>query len=155
MSENAIGKPLRAKLFSGGVLVLASIVLILMLFLPFISLELDRQIKSLETDMQNNIEEEATTLARLLVFEFSRLQDIIDIMYEDMSSEQMDVRITPIRNYLWEKVTFNSVIQNIELLDDSDSVHLLPFGLDEVDHAAADSIHKIKDTNRKNMLFDE
>ena len=122
-------KSLRAKFFSSGIIVLATIFFILMIFLPFITFELDEQIKQLEAYQMQNIRKEAETLARMLVFEFARLEDLKDIVVileEDY--EEYEASILPIRNYLWEKVIFNSIIRDIELLDQTGNIHLKPFG---------------------------
>lgn len=128
--SRATWRSLRAKFFSSGVVVLTTIFFTLMLFLPFMNLELDEQIKQMERDQQENIRKEAETIARLLVFEFSRLQDLIDILYP-LNGNGVDPAIVPIRNYLWEKVTFNAIIRNIRLLDDSGTILLTPFGSPE------------------------
>ncbi len=55
------------------------------------------------------IEKEADTIARLLVFEFSHLKELE--MQTDQSS--VDDRV---KRLLWEKVTFNEAIRGIELI---------------------------------------
>lgn len=123
-------RSLRAKFFSSGVVVLTTIFFTLMLFLPFMNLELDEQIKQMERDQHANVRKEAETIARLLVFEFSRLQDLIEILYP-LSGGGLEAAKIPIRNYLWEKVTFNAIIRNIRLLNDTGEILLTPFGTAE------------------------
>lgn len=134
-------KSLRAKFFSSGIIVLATIFFILMIFLPFITFELDEQIKQLESYQMNNIRKEAETLARMLVFEFSRLQDLVDILYipED-DHDKYEENILPIQNYLWEKVTFNSIIRDIELLDQTGRIHLKTFGSENLPESSDDTL---------------
>lgn len=124
-------KSLRSKFFSSGVIVLVTIFFLLMLFLPFISIELDEQIKQLERDQRLNVRNEAITLSRLLVFEFSRLQDLIDILQENGIENGYESKITSISNYLWEKVTFNTIIRDIKLLHDGGQILIRPYGADQ------------------------
>jgi signal transduction histidine kinase len=125
--EKGTWKSLRSKFFSSGIIVLSAIVVTLMFVLPFISIELEEQISHLREDLDSNVRDEAITIARLLVFEFSRLYDLVEILrIKDL--DILEEALVPIRNYLWEKVTFNAVIKDILLLDKTGTILLEPFG---------------------------
>ena len=119
---------LRSKFFASGIILLLTVLTTLMLFLPFLNYELDLQIEQQEAFNRENIRQEAETIARLLVFELSRLDELWGILYEPADGESADTVIPLVRTYLWEKVTFNTIIRDIELLDDFGAVHLVPFG---------------------------
>jgi signal transduction histidine kinase len=53
----------------------------------------------------------ATTIARLMVLEFSQWQDLLQMVFAE--PKQGEERI---KNLLWEKVVFNEVIEGIELI---------------------------------------
>jgi signal transduction histidine kinase len=128
--SNSMQKPgwrsLRSRFFSSGLIVMATIVLVMMLFLPFISFELDEQIAQLEEDMRDNIRQEGLTIARLLVYELSRFADLIDILNVPGDTDTFDQYRSRIAYSLWEKVVFNKIINNIQLLDDTGTLHLTP-----------------------------
>lgn len=136
--EKGAWRSLRSKFFSSGIIVLTTILFTLMLFLPFMNFELDEQIRKLKVDQRINTRKEAETLARLLVFEFSRLQDLITILDEPVGKDGMLKQPESIRKYLWEKVTFNSIIRDIQLLDNSERIHITPYGQDTQEPKAVD-----------------
>ncbi|MEJ2673052.1 MAG: hypothetical protein P8168_12810 [Deltaproteobacteria bacterium] len=102
---------LRNRLFvlAGAIFLLCAVVI--MLFFPLLSLSLtglqNRTIKS----MQDGAEVEATTIARLLVMEFSSLKGLMQVT--PTSNTPVDQKI---KDLLWEKVTFNKIIEGIELI---------------------------------------
>jgi len=102
---------LRNRLFvlAGATFLLCAVVILL--FFPLLNLTLDglqdRTLKS----MQEGAEREATTIARLLVLEFSSLEGLMKV------SPTVDTPMDQwIKNLLWEKVTFNEIIMGIELI---------------------------------------
>jgi hypothetical protein len=113
---------LRNRLFvlAGATFLLCAVVILL--FFPLLSLTLDglqgRTLKS----MQEGSEVEATTIARLLVLEFSSLKGLMQVT--PTSNTPVDQRI---KDLLWEKVTFNEIIEGIELIqgqEDAQGRHL-------------------------------
>lgn len=60
--------------------------------------------------VQQEVEKEADTIARLLVFEFSHLKELETQTEVDRAIEER------IKRLLWEKVSFNETIQGIELI---------------------------------------
>jgi signal transduction histidine kinase len=122
-------RSLRSRFFSSGLIVMATIVLVLMLFLPFITFELDEQIAQLERDLRNNIHQEGQTIARLFVYELSRFQDLVDILSIPRGSPRFDSYRINIGYSLWEKVVFNKIINDIQLLDDTGTIQLTPHAL--------------------------
>jgi signal transduction histidine kinase len=109
--ETFIRYSLRNRLFvlAGATFLLCAVV-ILLLF-PLLNLTLDglqnRTIKS----MQEAVEVEATTIARLLVMEFSSTKGLMQVT--PTSNTEMDQWI---KNLVWEKVTFNEIIEGVELI---------------------------------------
>lgn len=102
---------LRNRLFvlAGATFLLCAVVILL--FFPLLNLTLsglqDRTLKS----MQEGAEVEATTIARLLVLEFSSLKGLMQVTpTSNTPTDQM------IKDLLWEKVTFNEIIEGIELI---------------------------------------
>jgi signal transduction histidine kinase len=113
---------LRNRLFvlASATFLLCAVVIIL--FFPLLSLNLyglqNRTLKS----MQEGAEIEATTIARLLVIEFSSLKGLLQVT--PASNTAVDQGIT---NLLWEQVTFNEIIEGIELIqaqEDAQGRHL-------------------------------
>jgi hypothetical protein len=102
---------LRNRLFvlAGATFLLCAVVILL--FFPLLNLTLnglqDRTLKS----MQEGNEVEATTIARLLVLEFSSLKGLMQVT--PTSNTPTDQWI---KDLLWEKVTFNEIIEGIELI---------------------------------------
>ncbi len=102
---------LRNRLFvlAGATFLLCAVVILL--FFPLLNLTLnglqDRTLKS----MQEGAEVEATTIARLLVLEFSSLKGLMQVTpTSNTPTDQL------IKDLLWEKVTFNEIIEGIELI---------------------------------------
>jgi signal transduction histidine kinase len=126
--EGGYSRSLRSKFFAGGIILLLTVVTTLMFFLPFLNYELDKQIERQDSFNRDNIRLEALTISRLLVFDLSRVRELWDILYEPAQPDSVTTIIPALRTYLWEKVTFNSIIRDIELLDDSGYVNLRPFG---------------------------
>ncbi|MFA4901369.1 MAG: hypothetical protein WC600_01360 [Desulfobaccales bacterium] len=86
-------------------------VVVILLFFPLLNLTLtglqDRTLKS----MQEGAEVEATTIARLLVLEFASYKGLMQMTpSSDTPTDQS------IKDLLWEKVTFNEIIEGIELI---------------------------------------
>jgi signal transduction histidine kinase len=110
-SETFIRYSLRNRLFvlAGATFLLCAVVILL--FFPLLNLTLDglqnRTIKS----MQEAYEVEATTIARLLVLEFSSVKGLMQVT--PTSDTEMDQWI---KNLIWEKVTFNEIIEGVELI---------------------------------------
>lgn len=99
----------RLLVLGGATFLLCACVILLFFPLLNITLEglLDRSIKT----MQEEKEVEATTIARLLVLEFSQVKDLLK------ATPQMEQEVDRyIKNLLWEKVTFNEIIEGIELI---------------------------------------
>jgi hypothetical protein len=97
-------------------------VVVIVLFFPLLSLTLrglqDRTLKS----MQRGTEVEATTIARLLVLEFSTIKGLLEV--KPSANTAVDEQI---KDLLWEKVTFNKIIEGIELIqgqEDAQGRHL-------------------------------
>jgi hypothetical protein len=86
-------------------------VVVIVLFFPLLSLTLsglqNRTLKS----MQRGTEVEATTIARLLVLEFSSIKGLLQVT--PTSNTAVDRQI---KDLIWEKVTFNEIIEGIELI---------------------------------------
>jgi hypothetical protein len=101
--ETFIRYSLRNRLFvlAGATFVLCAVVILL--FFPLLNLTLK--------SMQEGQEVEATTIARLLVMEFSSLKGLFQVT--PTSDNGMDQRI---KDLLWEKVTFNEIIEGMELI---------------------------------------
>jgi len=99
----------RLLVLAGATFVLCAVVSLL--FFPLLNYTLtglqDRTLKS----MQNGAEQEATTIARLLVLEFSSIKGLLKVT--PTSNTEVDQRI---KDLLWEKVTFNEIIEGIELI---------------------------------------
>ncbi|MBW1918331.1 MAG: hypothetical protein JRI57_09995 [Deltaproteobacteria bacterium] len=95
---------------------------VMLLFFPLLHFTLkgllDRTIKSIEEEKEN----EATTIARLMVLEFSHLRELLKV--KPGGEQQIDQLV---KRLLWEKVTFNEVIEGIELIHgpgDAEGRHL-------------------------------
>lgn len=102
---------LRNRLFvlAGATFLLCAVVILL--FFPLLNLTLtglqDRTLKY----MQEGAEVEATTISRLLVLEFSSLKGLMQVTpTSNTPTDQL------IKDLLWEKVTFNEIIEGIELI---------------------------------------
>ncbi|MFZ5449304.1 MAG: hypothetical protein ACOZFS_11770 [Thermodesulfobacteriota bacterium] len=86
-------------------------VVVILLFFPLLNLTLTGLQDRTFQFMQEGTEAEATTIARLLVLEFSGLEGLMQVT--PTSNLPMDQWL---KNLLWEKVTFNEIIEGIELI---------------------------------------
>jgi signal transduction histidine kinase len=109
--ETFIRYSLRNRLFvlAGATFVLCAVVILL--FFPLLNFTLDGLQKRTIISMQEAYEVEATTIARLLVLEFSSIKGLMTVT--PTSNTEMDQRI---KDLVWEKVTFNEIIEGIELI---------------------------------------
>src|SRR4030042_320243 len=109
--ETFIRSSLRNRLFvlAGATFFLCA--LVILLFFPLLNLTLAGLQKRTINSMQEATEMEATTIARLLVLEFSSLKGLLQVT--PTSNTEMDQWI---KNLIWEKVTFNEIIEGIELI---------------------------------------
>jgi signal transduction histidine kinase len=110
-SENFIRYSLRNRLFvlAGATFVLCA--LVILLFFPLLNLTLDGLQNRTINSMQEATEVEATTIARLLVLEFASIKGLLQVT--PASDTEMDQWI---KNLIWEKVTFNEIIEGVELI---------------------------------------
>ncbi len=102
---------LRNRLFvlAGATFLLCAVVILL--FFPLLSLTLNGLQSRTLKSMQEGAEVQATTIARLLVLEFSSLKGLMQVT--PTSNTPVDQWI---KDLLWEKVTFNEIIEGIELI---------------------------------------
>jgi hypothetical protein len=109
--ETFIRYSLRNRLFvlAGATFVLCAVVILL--FFPLLNLTLDGLQNRTINSMKEATEIEATTIARLLVLEFSSIKGLLQVTPN--SNTEMDQWI---KNLIWEKVTFNEIIEGIELI---------------------------------------
>jgi signal transduction histidine kinase len=122
MPTTFIRYSLRNRLFvlAGATFLLCAVVIIL--FFPLLSITLDGLQNRTLRSMQDGAEVEATTIARLLVMEFSALKGLMQVT--PASNTPVDQLI---KDLLWEKVTFNEIIEGIELIqgqEDAQGRHL-------------------------------
>jgi hypothetical protein len=113
---------LRNRLFvlAGATFLLCAVVILL--FFPLLSLSLKGLQNRTMESVQEGSEVEATTISRLLVLEFSSLEGLVKV--NPTSNTSMDQWI---KNLLWLKVTFNEIIEGIELIqgqEDAQGRHL-------------------------------
>jgi signal transduction histidine kinase len=113
---------LRNRLFvlAGATFLLCAVVILL--FFPLLNLSLNGLQNRTLKSMQDNTEVEATTIARLLVLQFSSLKGLMQVT--PTSNMPMDQKI---KDLLWEEVTFNEIIEGIELIqgqEDAQGRHL-------------------------------
>jgi len=108
---------LRNRLFvlAGATFLLCAVVILL--FFPLLNLTLDGLQDRTFKSMQEGAEVEATTIARLLVLEFSSLKGLMQVT--PTSNTPTDQWI---KDLLWEKVTFNEIIEGIELIQGQEDV---------------------------------
>ena len=85
--------------------------LVILLFFPLLNLTLDGLQNRTINSMQEATEVEATTISRLLVLEFSSIKGLLQVT--PTSNTEMDQWI---KNLIWEKVTFNEIIEGVELI---------------------------------------
>lgn len=110
-SETFIRYSLRNRLFvlAGATFLLCAVVILL--FFPLLNLTLDGLQNRTIDSMQEATEVEATTIARLLVLEFSSVKGLLKVT--PASNPEIDQWI---KDLLWEKVTFNEIIEGVELI---------------------------------------
>ena len=82
-----------------------------LLFFPLLNITLDGLLDRSIRTMKEEKEVEATTIARLLVLEFSQMKDLLTVTPQ---KEQNVDRY--IQNLIWQKVTFNEIIEGMELI---------------------------------------
>ncbi len=108
---NESGRPLASVLQRRENLVfLSTLVCSLAIFLVFLQVAFSTIWDRVSQSVRQEIEKEADTIARLLVFEFSHLSALETSIGEDAALDQM------VKRLLWEKVTFNETIRGIELI---------------------------------------
>jgi signal transduction histidine kinase len=120
--ETFIRYSLRNRLFvlAGATFLLCA--LVILLFFPLLNLTLDGLQNRTINSMKEATEVQATTIARLLVLEFSNVKGLLAVT--PTSNPEMDQRI---KNLIWEKVTFNEIIEGVELIQgqqDAQGQHL-------------------------------
>jgi signal transduction histidine kinase len=110
-SETFIRYSLRNRLFvlAGATFFLCA--LVILLFFPLLNLTLEGLQNRTINSMQSAAEVEATTISRLLVLEFSSLKGLLKVT--PASNTETDQWI---KDLLWEKVTFNEIIEGVELI---------------------------------------
>ena len=110
-SENFIRYSLRNRLFvlAGATFFLCA--LVILLFFPLLNLTLSGLQNRTIGSMQEATEMEATTISRLLVLEFATIKGLLQVT--PTSNTEMDQWI---ENLIWEKVTFNEIIEGVELI---------------------------------------
>ncbi len=109
--QPAPGRPLAAVLrHRENVVFLGTLACSLLVFLIFLQAAFSTLWDEVTQSVQQEIEKEADTVARLLVFEFSHLSALETGSAEDAALDQLVQRL------LWEKVTFNETIRGIELI---------------------------------------
>src|SRR4030042_618318 len=109
--ETFIRYSLRNRLFglAGATFFLCA--LVILLFFPLLNLTLAGLQRRTINSMQEATEVEATTISRLLVLEFSVIKGLLQVT--PTSDTEMDQWI---KNLIWEKVTFNEIIEGVELI---------------------------------------
>jgi signal transduction histidine kinase len=110
-SETFIRYSLRNRLFvlAGATFLLCA--LVILLFFPLLNLTLDGLQNRTINSMQEAFEVEATTISRLLVLELASVKGLLQLT--PASDTEMDQWI---KNLIWEKVTFNEIIEGVELI---------------------------------------
>ena len=110
-SETFIRYSLRNRLFvlAGATFFLCA--LVILLFFPLLNITLEGLQNRTINSMQSAAEVEATTISRLLVLEFSSLKGLLKVT--PASNTETDQWI---KDLLWEKVTFNEIIEGVELI---------------------------------------
>ena len=110
-SETFIRYSLRNRLFvlAGATFFLCA--LVILLFFPLLNLTLEGLQNRTVNTMKAAAEVEATTIARLLVMEFSSVKGLLKVT--PTSKTEIDQWI---KDLLWEKVTFNEIIEGVELI---------------------------------------
>jgi hypothetical protein len=110
-SETFIRYSLRNRLFvlAGATFFLCAVVILL--FFPLLNITLEGLQNRTINSMKSAAEVEATTIARLLVLEFSSVKGLLKVT--PASNTEIDQWI---KDLLWEKVTFNEIIEGVELI---------------------------------------
>jgi hypothetical protein len=110
-SDTFIRYSLRNRLFvlAGATFFLCA--LVILLFFPLLNITLEGLQNRTISSMQSAAEIEATTISRLLVLEFSSLKGLLQVT--PSSDTETDKWI---KDLLWEKVTFNEIIEGVELI---------------------------------------
>ena len=110
-SANFIRYSLRNRLFvlAGATFLLCA--LVILLFFPLLNLTLNGLQNRTISSMQEATEVEATTISRLLVLEFATIKGLLQVT--PASNTEIDQWI---ENLIWEKVTFNEIIEGVELI---------------------------------------
>lgn len=110
-SETFIRYSLRNRLFvlAGATFFLCAVVILL--FFPLLNLTLEGLQNRTINSMQAAAEVEATTIARLVVLEFSSVKGLLKLT--PGANTEIDQLI---KDLLWEKVTFNEIIEGVELI---------------------------------------
>ena len=113
--ETFIRYSLRNRLFvlTGATFFLCA--LVVLMFFPLLNFTLTGLQNRTINSMQAATEMEATTISRLLVLEFSSIKGLFQVTPN--SNTEMDQWI---KNLIWEKVTFNEIIEGIELIRGSE-----------------------------------
>jgi hypothetical protein len=99
----------RLLVLAGAIFLLCAVVILL--FFPLLNLTLTGLQDRTLGVIKNGAEGEATTIARLLVMEFSSHKGLLQVT--PASDTEVDKLI---KDLLWEKVTFNVIIEGIELI---------------------------------------
>ena len=98
---------------------------VILLFFPLLDRTLEGLMDRSVATMRKSKETEANTIARLLVLEFAQIKDLLQVKPgEEKSVTAIDEQIM---NLIWEMVTFNEIIEGIELIHapaDSQGRHL-------------------------------
>lgn len=89
---------------------LVTLICALLIFLFFLQVAFLTIWDRVTQSLRQEIEKEADTIARLLVFEFSHLSALETQTAADIVLDQL------VKRLLWEKVTFNETIRGIELV---------------------------------------
>lgn len=83
----------------------------ILMFFPLLNLSLEGALEGSTILMEEAKNQEADTIARLMVLEFSQMRDLLEARPGEI--DEVDQRIM---NLIWQKVTFNEVIKGIELI---------------------------------------
>jgi signal transduction histidine kinase len=102
---------LRSRLFTLGGATFLLCAGVILLFYPLLNITLEGLMDRTIRSMGEAKEVEATTLSRLLVLEFSQLNELLLVTPGEDSD--LDQRI---KNLIWQKVTFNENIEGLELI---------------------------------------
>jgi signal transduction histidine kinase len=101
----------RLLLLSGATFLLCAGVILM--FFPLLNLTLEGLLERSITKMREAKEVEATTITRLVVLELSQVRELLEAKPGEIN--EVDQRIM---NLIWVKVTFNEIIEGIELIQD-------------------------------------